>query len=480
MIEAKMLIGGKLVDSESGRRLDAVNPSNENVIGAVPQASGKDVDNAVWAAEGARFAWRALDVDGRAAYILEAAKRLDAAAAEIAELEALDTGHTIRRVRGDVSAAAWFLRYYSGLGWMVKGETIPATPTGYHLTIRQPYGIAAKIVPFNHPIMFTSRLAAPLIAGNSVIMKAPREASLSILRFAEICADVFPPGVVNIISGTGDEAGDAIVRHPKIKRIGFIGSEQTGLSIQRTAAGAGVVKHLTLELGGKNPMIVFPDADTDKALSGIIGGMSFSWSGQSCGSLSRLFLHKDIYDKGVEKIASMINALKVGNPLDETSDMGPIIHKRQYEKVLHYIETGREDGARLIAGGTRPAGKEFENGYWVRPTAYADVTDNMRLFNEEVFGPVLSIIRWSDEDEVIAQANKLNLGLTGSVWSNDLNRALRVARQIESGYIWVNAVSHHYKAVPFGGYKNSGIGREEGVDEIISYTEEKSINVILD
>ncbi|MDR3294990.1 MAG: aldehyde dehydrogenase family protein [Clostridiales Family XIII bacterium] len=480
MIEAKMLIGGKMVDGESSRRIDVINPSNEEVIGTIPQASEKDVDNAVRAAESALPAWQALDVDGRASYILEAAKRLDAIAPELAELEATDTGHTIRRVRGDISSASWFLRYYSGLGWMVKGETIPATPTGYHLTIRQPYGVAAKIVPFNHPVMFTSRLAAPLIAGNAVIMKAPREASLSILKFAEICAEVFPPGIVNIITGTGTEAGDAIVRHPKIKRIGFIGSEQTGLNIQETAARAGVIKHLTLELGGKNPMIVFPDADVNKAFSSIIGGMSFAWSGQSCGSLSRLFLHKDIYDKGVETIAALINALKVGDPLDEASDMGPIVHKRQYEKVLHYVQAGKEDGARLVAGGIRPEGKAFEKGYWVRPTAYADVTQDMRLFNEEVFGPILSIIRWSEEDEVIALANKLNLGLTGSVWSSDLNRALRTAQKIESGYIWVNAVSHHYKAAPFGGYKNSGIGKEEGVDEILSYTEAKTINVILD
>ena len=480
MIEAKMLIGGKMVDSESGRKIDVINPVNEEVIGTIPESSSKDVDLAVEAASAASAAWKALDVDGRAKYILELADRLDEAAAEVAKIETMDTGHTIRRVRGDVAFASWFLRYYCGLGWMVKGETIPATPTGYHITVREPYGIAAKIVPFNHPIMFTSRLAAPLIAGNTVIMKAPREASLSILRFAEICAEVMPPGVINIISGTGAEAGDAIVRHPKIKRIGFIGSEETGLYIQEAAAKAGVVKHLSLELGGKNPMIIFPDADLDKAFSSVIGGMSFAWSGQSCGSLSRVFLHKDIYDKGVEKIASLINALKVGDPLDDDTDMGPIIHKGQYEKVLHYIKVGAEDGGRLVAGGVRPDGPEFERGYWIRPTAYADMTPDNRLFREEVFGPVLSIIRWDDEDEVLEMANSLSLGLTGSVWSRDLNKALRTAQRIESGYIWVNAVSHHYKAVPFGGYKNSGIGREEGLDEIISYTEAKTINIILD
>lgn len=479
MIDAKMLIGGKMVDSVSGRRLDAINPATEEVIGSIPSASEADVNLAVLAAEAASPAWQALDVDGRAAYILEVAKRLDAIAPEIAELEVKDTGHTIRRVRGDIGFASWFLRYYCGLGWMVKGETIPATPTGYHITMREPYGIAAKIVPFNHPVMFTSRLAAPLIAGNTVIMKAPSEASLSILRLAEICAEVMPPGVVNIISGTGKEAGDAIVRHPKIKRIGFIGSESTGLAIQETAAKAGVVKHLSLELGGKNPMIVFPDADLSKVCPSVLGGMSFAWSGQSCGSLSRVFLHKDIYDEAVEKIAALIDALKVGDPLSDASDMGSIIHKRQYEKVLHYIKAGAEDGARLVAGGVRPEGKEFERGYWIRPTAYADVMPDNRLFKEEVFGPVVSLIRWSDEDEVLEMANSLNLGLSGSVWTTNLNNALRTAQKLKTGYIWVNAVSEHYKAVPFGGYKNSGIGKEEGVDEIISYTEAKTINIII-
>jgi acyl-CoA reductase-like NAD-dependent aldehyde dehydrogenase len=480
MNELKMLINGEMVESESGRRIDAINPSTEEVIGRIPSAIAKDIEKAVSAAEAAQSAWEALDVDGRAAYLYKLADLVEQNAQELSFIEASDTGHTIKRVRGDVASAAWFLRFYSGLGWAVKGETIPATPGNLHMTVREPYGVVAKIVPFNHPIMFASRLGAPLIAGNTVILKAPREASLSICKFAELCKQVFPPGVVNIITGSGTEAGEAIVRHPKIKRIGFIGSEPTGLTLQKAASEAGVVKNLTLELGGKNPMIVFPDADLDKAFSSIVGGMSFAWSGQSCGSLSRMFLHESIYDEGVKKVAELIDAIRVGDPLEESSDMGPIIHKRQYEKVLYYIQAGKEDGARCVSGGYIPEGSEFEKGYWVRPTVFADVKPNMRVFQEEVFGPVLSIIKWSDTEEVIEMANSLNLGLTASVWSQDINNALKTIRRIKSGYCWVNAVSHHYKAVPFGGYKNSGIGKEEGLDEIVGYTEAKTINIILE
>ena len=479
MMEGKMLIDGKLVVSESGRWIDCIAPSSEEIIGRIPMASTKDVEAAVIAAEKAFPAWEKLGIDGRAKYLNQLADKLAECAEEVAAIEALDTGHTISRVRQDIEDSSYFLRFYAGLGWEIKGETIPSTTQNLHMVIREPYGVVAKIVPFNHPVMFSSRLAAPLIAGNTVILKAPREASLSICRFAQVCQGVLPPGVVNIITGSGTEAGDAIVRHPRIKRIGFIGSEQTGMSIQKAAA-EGAVKMLTLELGGKNPMIVFPDADLKKAIPSVLGGMSFAWSGQSCGSLTRLFLHDSIYDKFLNELAPLVDNIKVGDPMDVSSGMGPIIHKEQYEKVLYYIKAGKEDGARLISGGEKPQGKQFEKGYWIRPTVFADVTPDMRIFKEEIFGPVLSVIRWSDIEETIKLANSLSLGLTGSVWSQNINTALTIARRIQSGTIWVNGVSAHFRAAPFGGYKNSGIGREESLSEILSYTEEKTINIILE
>jgi acyl-CoA reductase-like NAD-dependent aldehyde dehydrogenase len=479
VIDRKMLIGGHLVASESNRWLNSIDPATEEVIGRIPNSSKADVDAAVKAAQQAFPAWAALDMDERAAYLHKLANAIKERGEEIARLEAQDTGHTIKRVRGDVGEASWILGFYAGLGRELKGETIPSTPNSYHFTIRQPYGVVGRIVPFNHPIMFCSRIGAPLIAGNTVVLKPPKEVSLSPSIFAEICQQVMPPGVVNVVTGSGAEAGEALARHPKVKRIGFIGSQATGQQLAKSAAEV-TVKHITLELGGKNPMIVFPDADLKKALPSVLRGMSFAWSGQSCGSLTRLFLHDSIYDASVAELSRIVNVLKVGDPLDDSTDMGPIVHKAQYEKVLYYIEAGKQDGARLVAGGTKPEGARFARGYWIRPTIFADVTPKMRIFNEEIFGPVLSVIRWKDTEEVIAMANAVDYGLTASVWTENLRSALNTVRRIESGYCWINGVASHYKAVPFGGVKCSGVGREECLDEILSYTECKTINVVMD
>ncbi len=480
MIEGRMLINGQMTESESGRWIPCINPATEEEIGRIPRASEKDAEAAIQAAQEAFPAWKMLSIDQRGAYLNRLADRIAECAEEIAAIECMDTGHTLKRVKGDVASASYFLRFYAGLGWELKGEVIPATtPNNLHFTVREPYGVVAKIVPFNHPVMFASRIGAPLIAGNTIILKAPKEASLSICKFAELCQEIFPPGVVTILTGNGSEVGDYIVKHPKIKRIGFIGSEETGINIQRAAADT-TVKQLTLELGGKNPMIVYPDADVEKAIRSVPGGMSFAWSSQSCGSLTRLFLHDSIYDQGLELLKELVDAFVVGDPTSDETNMGPIIYKQQYEKVLYYIQAGKEDGARLISGGCKPEGPGFEKGYWVRPTVFADVTPDMRIFKEEVFGPVLSVIRWSDEEEMIRLANSLNLGLTGSIWTQNINTALRTAERLETGYIWINSVSAHYKAVPFGGKKNSGIGREEGLDEIMGYTESKTISIICD
>jgi betaine-aldehyde dehydrogenase len=289
---------------------------------------------------------------------------------------------------------------------------------------------------------------------------------------------VMPPGVVNIVTGHGREAGDALVRHPRVKRIAFIGSVQTGMAIQRSAAEV-AVKHVTLELGGKNPMIVFPDADYEKALAGAVGGMNFAWSGQSCGSTSRLFVHESLYDKFLADLVSKVSKLKLGDPLAEDSKMGPMNSKAQYEKVMHYIKAGKEDGARLMTGGKRPEGELFKKGYWIEPTVFAEVKRGMRIAQEEIFGPVLSVFKWKDADEVIEIANSTEYGLTAAIWTRDINTAMTTARKVQSGHIWINGVSGHFKGMPFGGFKNSGIGREEGLEELLSYTEEKAIHIML-
>lgn len=475
----RMLIDGELVESESGRRFETINPANEEVIGTVPQASAADVNRAVEAAEKAQPAWAALSIKQRQGYLKQIAEALTKRADEALHVEVVDTGNTITKMRHDVASGIDQMLYYAGLGYEAKGQTIPATPGNLHITVREPYGVVGRIVPFNHPIMFaTARLAGPLITGNCIVEKPSEQSPLSACILAEICQEILPPGVANIVTGFGAEAGDALVRHPRVKRIAFIGSVKTGMMIQRAAAEV-AVKNVSLELGGKNPMIVFPDADLEGAIAAAINGMNFAWQGQSCGSTSRLFLHHSIHDDFLAELVKRVSKLRLGDPLSDDSQMGPINNKPQYEKVLHYIKAGQDDGARLMTGGKRPKGKEFERGFWIEPTVFADVTRDMRIANEEIFGPVLSVFKWSDEDEVIEIANSVEYGLSGAVWSKDLSTALRTAQRIKSGYIWVNGVGAHYPAVPFGGFKNSGTGREEAIDDLLSYTEEKAINIMI-
>jgi betaine-aldehyde dehydrogenase len=474
-----MLIGGKLVASESGRWMESVNPATEEVIGRTPEGTAKDIDLAVEAAEKAQPEWAALPVSKRADYLHKLSDGMAKRADEILRVEVMDTGNTIFKMRDDVGKAIGQLKFFAGLGYETKGQSVPSTPGNLHFTVREPYGVVGRIIPFNHPISFAaSRMAAPLIAGNTIVEKPSEQSPLSASILAEIAAEVMPPGVVNIVTGHGREAGDALVRHPRVKRIAFIGSVQTGMAIQRSAAEV-AVKHVTLELGGKNPMIVFPDADYEKALAGAVGGMNFAWSGQSCGSTSRLFIHESLYDKFLADLVSKVSKLKLGDPLAEDSKMGPMNSKAQYEKVMHYIKAGKEDGARLMTGGKRPDGDLFKKGYWIEPTVFADVKRGMRIAQEEIFGPVLSVFKWKDADEVIEVANSTEYGLTAAIWTRDINTALTTARKVQSGHIWINGVSGHFKGMPFGGFKNSGIGREEGLEELLSYTEEKAIHIML-
>ena len=474
-----MLIDGKLVASESGRWMESVNPATEEVIGRTPEGTTKDVDLAVEAAEKAQPEWAALPVSKRADYLHKLSDGMAKRADEILRVEVMDTGNTIFKMRDDVGKAIGQLKFFAGLGYEMKGQSVPSTPGNIHFTLREPYGVVGRIIPFNHPISFAaSRMAAPLIAGNTIVEKPSEQSPLSASILAEIAAEVMPPGVVNIVTGHGREAGDALVRHPRVKRIAFIGSVQTGMAIQRSAAEV-AVKHVTLELGGKNPMIVFPDADYEKALAGAVGGMNFAWSGQSCGSTSRLFIHESLYEKFLADLVSKVSKLKLGDPLAEDSKMGPMNSKGQYEKVMHYIRAGKEDGARLMTGGKRPEGELFKKGYWIEPTVFAEVKRGMRIAQEEIFGPVLSVFKWKDVDEVIELANSTEYGLTAAIWTRDITTALTTARKVQSGHIWINGVSGHFKGMPFGGFKNSGIGREEGLEELLSYTEEKAIHVML-
>lgn len=475
-MSGRMLIGGKLVESAGGQWLDSINPADESYLGRVPHGNAADMKAAVDAALAAQPAWAALPMAQRASVIHKLADAILARTEDFARIESLDTGNTVGPMRNDVTTAVARMRFAAGLAFEIKGETIPASPGNIHMTVRVPYGVVGRIIPFNHPIGFAaSRIAPAIISGNTIVIKPSEQSPLSASILAELCAEFVPPGVVNVVTG-GRETGEALVRDPRVKRIAFIGSAASGMAIQKAAAETSV-KHVSLELGGKNPLVAFPDADLDRVAAASVGGMNFGWQGQSCGSMSRIVLHEDIYDRVLEKILARVRQIKVGHPLDPATNMGPINNLAQYRKVLSYIELGKEQGAKLLVGGGRPKGAQFEKGYWVEPTVFGDVTPEMRIGREEIFGPVMSIMRFKTEAEAIEKANAIDLGLTAAVWTADLSRALRVSQAINAGYVWVNGVGTHFTGVPYGGMKNSGVGREEGLGELLSYTEEKVINL---
>ena len=477
LITGRMLIGGQFVESAGGVWRDTINPATEALIGRVPEGTATDVEAAYQAASAAQPGWAALDMQERADYLNKLGDAILARTDELARLEAIDTGNTIGKMVADVEKSVERIRLAAGLGLELKGETIPSTSAGLHLTLRTPYGVIGRIIPFNHPFGFAaSRLASAIIPGNTIIIKPCETSPLSTCVLGEIVNDVLPPGVVNIVTGR-PETGDAIVRHPKIKRIAFIGSAETGMAIQRAAAEV-AVKHISLELGGKNPMIICPDADLEKASVAAVRGMNFAWQGQSCGSTSRLMLHEDVYDTVLPMVLDRIGKMKAGDPLDPASSMGPMNSRMQYDKTMRYIEIAKSDGATLAAGGKRPEGAQFEKGFWVEPTVFTDVTMDMRIAQEEIFGPVLSVLKWREVDEVIEMANAVDYGLTASIWTSDLDLALKLTKEVQAGYVWVNGTGTHFRNVPHGGFKNSGTGREEGLDELLSYTEVKSVNIL--
>jgi betaine-aldehyde dehydrogenase len=315
------------------------------------------------------------------------------------------------------------------------------------------------------------------MAGNTIVVKPSEHTSLSSLRFAQLAADVLPEGVLNVVTGLGHEAGAALVEHPDVPRVAFTGGVPTGRSILRS--GADRIKHVTVELGGKNPMIVFPDADVKSAASAAVAGMNLKRSmGQSCRSTSRLLLHESLVAEFTDALAEKVDGLRIGDPRRDDVDMGPLAFAAHYERVMRYIETGKEEGARLVTGGGRPPG--IDRGYYVAPTIFADVEPTMRIATEEIFGPVICIIAWSDYDEMLEIANGVEYGLTANIWTNDLSAAYRTARRVQAGMVWVNGNGSAPRGVPFGGYKQSGLGKEGGLSELLGYTREKSLIINVD
>jgi aldehyde dehydrogenase (NAD+) len=474
-----LFIDNQWQPSASGRTMDVVNPATEEVITTVASAGAVDVDAAVAAARAA------LDGPGgkmsareRGRLVHRLGTRLMERADEVARLETLHNGKPISESRHiEIPAAAECFEYFAGWADKVMGETIPVKGNHLTYTLREPIGVVAAIVPWNFPLLLTAWKVAPALAcGNTVIIKPASQTPLTALALAEIAVEAgLPPGVLNVLTGPGGVLGQALVEHPGIDKIAFTGDTATGKSIMRSAADT--LKKITLELGGKSPNIVFADADLDAALRGASIGI-FYGKGEVCAAGSRLLVDRTIKDEFVDKLAARARKMVPGDPLDPRTRFGAVSSKKQMETVLRYIESGRKEGAALVAGGAR-ADIGTGKGYFVQPTIFADVTPEMTIAREEIFGPVLAAIEFADVDEAIARANDSAYGLAAGVWTRDIKKAHHVARRLQAGTVWVNTYNVYDTAAPFGGYKQSGFGREMSAHALEHYTQVKSVWVDL-
>ena len=474
----QLFYGGAWHASSGAREIAVTSPATGDALGAAIDATAEDVDRAVAAARDAFLLWRDVPAQERAKAIRRASTILREHADELAWLEATDTGNPYQAMVYDVEISASYMDYFAGLVTEIKGDTIPIGAGSLNYTLREPLGVIARIGAFNHPLLFTAgKCGAPLAAGNTLVVKPADQTPLSSLRVAELWESVFPPGVFNVVTG-GRDAGAALVAHPKVAKIGFIGSVNAGRAVMSGASAS--LKALTLELGGKNALIACADTTPAEVADGVVRGMNFRYvTGQSCNSTSRVYLHSDIHDATLAEIVKRVAQLRVGLPTERDSEVGCLSSQAQYDKTLAYIKLGVEGGARLAYGGKRPADPKLARGFFVEPTVFADVTDDMRIAREEIFGPVVSVLSWSDENDLIARVNALDVGLTASIWTHDLDRAHRLASRVEAGYIWINGASQHWVGVPFGGYKQSGLGREESIEELLACTQIKNVNVTL-
>jgi betaine-aldehyde dehydrogenase len=470
-----LFYGGAWHAPHSDRYDEVVNPATGASLGRVAVAGAEDADSAVAAARAGLQHWRHVPPLERARTLREVAQVIRAHAAELALLDAADCGNPVRELLADVEVGAMFLDYFAGLVTEMKGASVPMGPDYVNFSVREPVGVIARIVPFNHPILFNvAKLAAPLAAGNTVVLKPAEQAPLSALRMAELIGPLLPPGVLGVLTG-GREVGAALSAHTGVDMVTLTGSVPTGRAVMHAAAER--IKPVLLELGGKNAMIVFPDADPREVARNAVDGMNFTWCSQSCGSLSRLFLHDSVHDAVVTHLREEVQRFRPGIPTDPATTMGTLINRTQFDRVMSYIEAGRAEGAQLLCGGRRPDDPALAQGHFLEPTIFTGVTQDMRIAREEIFGPVLSVLRWSDRATMMQQVNSVDYGLTASIWTDDLNEAHRTANEVQAGYVWVNRVSQHLLGAPFGGYKQSGIGREDCLSELLSFTVEKNIHI---
>jgi aldehyde dehydrogenase (NAD+) len=477
-LQTRMLIDGEWVDSTGGKTFATINPATEEVIAEVAEGDAADIDRAVKAARKAFDSgpWRKADARDRGRMLAKLADLIEAHIDELAELETLDNGKPIRESRhGDLPLVIDCLRYYAGWADKIHGQTIPVRGRHFCYTRREPVGVAGQIIPWNFPMLMVAWKWGPaLAAGCTIVMKPAEQTPLTALRMGELAMEAgFPAGVINLVPGFGETAGAPLVAHKGVDKIAFTGSTEVGKIIMRDAAQT--LKRVTLELGGKSPNIVFADADLDAAVDGAMLGL-FLNQGQCCCAGSRLLVEDKVYDKMVERLAAATEDRKLGDPFDPQTEQGPQVDKTQFDKVMGYIEAGKKQGAKCLSGGERFGSK----GYFIKPTVFADVKDEMTIATEEIFGPVMQVLRFKSIDEVVHRANTTDYGLAAAVWTRDIKKAHTIAEQIRAGTIWINCYDVFDAAAPFGGYKASGLGRELGEKALDNYTELKTVTVALE
>jgi len=476
-ITGQLFIDGHWRDSAA--RLDVINPATEERLGSIAAAGPHDVDDAVASARAAlRGPWGALTARDRGRFLAKISRRILERVDEFARLETLHNGKPIFESRQiEIPAAAECFEYYAGWADKIQGETIPVKGNYLAYTLHEPVGVVAAIVPWNFPLLLTAWKVAPALAcGNTVVIKPATQTPLTALALAEVAQEVgLPPGVINVVTGRGAEIGDYLVAHPGIDKIAFTGDTSTGRTVMRNAAAS--LKSLTLELGGKSPNIVFADADLDAAVRGATTGI-FYGKGEVCAAGSRLLVESRIKQEFVERVVERSRKLRPADPLDPKTRLGSLVSRAQMDRVLHYVDMGTREGATLVAGGHRydiGTGK----GFFFEPTVFADVTPTMTIARDEIFGPVLAVIEFADVDDAIAKANDCDYGLAAGIWTRDIKKAHRVARHVQAGTVWVNTYNVYDTAAPFGGYKQSGFGREMGMQALSHYTQTKTVWVDL-
>ncbi len=480
MKTGELFIAGDWRPPLSGETYATINPATEEESARVAKGDERDVDLAVTAARKAFDSgpWPKMGAAERGRLVWKLGDLIMANLDEMARLESLCTGKTLfDSGKVEIPFAAEVFRYYAGWATKIHGETLALRESAFTFTLRQPIGVVGAIVPWNFPFLLSSwKIAPALAAGNTVVLKPASLTPLTALKFAELCQEAgLPEGVFNVVTGPGGKVGMALVRDPRVDKIAFTGSTEVGKQIMREAAGT--LKRLSLELGGKSPNIVFADADMEAAVKGALTGIFYN-KGEVCAAGSRLFLEEQIHAEFMGKLTERVKGLKVGDPMDKSTRMGPVVSKQQMETVLSYIESGKKEGARLVAGGGR-ANVGSGKGFFIEPTIFDGVTNKMKIAREEIFGPVLSVIPFKSVEEGIAEGNQTTYGLAAAVWTRDVAKALKAARAIRAGTVWVNAYNLFDAALPFGGFKESGFGREMGAAGLDLYTEVKSVWVDL-